>query len=98
MTSQNPTQSKSLLYWEDFRGGEVREFGATTVKQEVIVRFAAEFDPQPFHTDEDAARHTMFGGPIASSWHTAAMAMRMMCDACLLRSASLGLPGIDGLE
>ena len=62
------------------------------------MRFASEFDPQPFHLDEDAARQTMFGGLIASGWHTAAMAMRMMCDAYLLKSASLGSPGIEQLK
>ncbi len=63
-----------------------------------IVRFAAEFDPQPFHLDDAAARDTIYGGLIASGWHTAAMAMRMMCDAYLLRSASLGSPGLDSLK
>ena len=97
MTSPSP-DSPSVWYWEDFREGEVREFGETQVKREDIVRFASEFDPQPFHVDDDAARKTMFGGLIASGWHTAAMAMRMMCDAYLLKSASLGSPGIEQLK
>jgi acyl dehydratase len=90
--------NEALWYWEDFREGEVREFGGVTVKRDDIVRFAAEFDPQPFHLDETAAQNTLYGGLIASGWHTAAMAMRMMCDAYLLRSASLGSPGIDSLK
>ena len=98
MTSPSPADSPSVWYWEDFREGEVREFGETQVKREDIVRFASEFDPQPFHVDDDAARKTMFGGLIASGWHTAAMAMRMMCDAYLLKSASLGSPGIEQLK
>lgn len=85
-------------YWEDFREGEVREFGAKRVTREEIVRFASEFDPQPFHLDEEAAAKTMFGGLIASGWHTAAMAMRLMCDEYLLHAASLGSPGIESLK
>ena len=98
MTAETRPQTDPLLYWEDFREGEVREFGRTVVKQEDIVRFASEFDPQPFHLDDAAAARTIYGGLIASGWHTAAMAMRMMCDEYLLRSASLGSPGLDSLK
>ena len=98
MTAETRPQTDPLLYWEDFREGEVREFGATEVKRDDIVRFASEFDPQPFHLDEDAARATMFGGLIASGWHTASMAMRMMCDGYLHRAASLGSPGVESLK
>ncbi|TMH10934.1 MAG: MaoC family dehydratase [Betaproteobacteria bacterium] len=98
MTPETPASDSTLLYWEDFREGEVREFGQMSVKRDDIVRFAAEFDPQPFHLDEAAAAQTMFGGLIASGWHTAAMAMRMMCDEYLLRSASLGSPGLETLK
>ena len=98
MTAETRPQTDPLLYWEDFREGEVREFGKTVVKHEDIVRFAAEFDPQPFHLDDAAAAKTIYGGLIASGWHTAAMAMRMMCDEYLLRSASLGSPGLDSLK
>ena len=98
MTPHTSAQSEPLLYWDDFREGEVREFGAATVKHEDIVRFASEFDPQPFHVDEEAAKGTMFGGLIASGWHTAAMTMRMMCDGYLLRAHSLGSPGIESLN
>src|SRR6202042_1542528 len=59
-----------------------------------ILPFAEQFDPQPFHLDEAAARETMAGGLIASGWHTAAMLMRMSCDHFLNRSASQGAPGI----
>jgi acyl dehydratase len=84
--------------WEDFAVGSVREFGATTVTRDAIVAFARDFDPQPFHLDDDAARGSLFGGLCASGWHTAAMAMRLMCDDYLNRSASLGSPGIDNLR
>lgn len=85
-------------YWEDFPVGFVRDFGAMPVEREAVVAFARQFDPQPFHVDEEAAEASLFGGLCASGWHTAAMAMRMMCDAYLLDSASLGSPGIDNLR
>jgi len=85
-------------YWEDFPVGNTREFGGTTLSQEDIVRFAREFDPQPFHIDEAAAKESVFGGIIASGWHTCSLAMRMMCDAYLLETASLGSPGLDSIK
>ncbi len=87
-----------LYYWEDFTPGSSREFGGVTPTKEEIVRFARQFDPQPFHVDEEAARRTPFGGLIASGWHTAGLAMRMACDAFWLRAASLGSPGIENLK
>lgn len=86
------------LYWEDFAVGSVKEFGAMPVDRDGVVEFASRFDPQPFHTDEAAARESLFGGLCASGWHTCSMAMRMMCDEYLLESASLGSPGIDELR
>ncbi len=66
------------LYFEDLTVG--RKFGSGTVRVERdrITDFAAEFDPQPFHLDEDAARGSLFGGLAASGWHTAAMSMRLL--------------------
>ncbi|HMC16836.1 MAG TPA: MaoC family dehydratase [Albitalea sp.] len=98
MTADASPQNDPLLYWEDFREGEVREFGHASVKHDDIVRFASEFDPQPFHIDDAAGASSLYGGLIASGWHTAAIAMRMMCDAYLLRAASLGSPGLDSLK
>jgi len=84
-----------LLYFEDFPPGEVVEYGDTEVSAVRIKAFAEQFDPQPFHLDENAARDTMAGGLIASGWHTAAMLMRMNCDHFLNRSAAQGAPGIE---
>ena len=92
-----PTDSIHL-YWEDFPAGSVREFGAMPVTREAVLEFAAQFDPQPFHLDDDAAKDSLFGRLSASGWHTCAMTMRMMCDAYLLDTASLGSPGIDSLK
>lgn len=88
----------NTLYWEDFAPGTVREFGGHTLTRDEIVRFAGEFDPQPFHLDEEAGRASLFGGLAASGWHTCALMMRMMCDAYLLDSASLGSPGLDAIR
>lgn len=101
MTMADPDssrRSRPTLYWEDFTVGQVREFGAVTLRREEIVDFASRFDPQPFHVDDDAARATPFAGLIASGWHTCAVAMRMMCDEYLLDAASLGSPGVDELR
>lgn len=100
----NASQPESTLrrqpsiYWEDFHAGQVREFGAMTVRREDIIDFASRFDPQPFHLDEAAGRETPYGGLIASGWHTGALAMRMMCDEYLLDAASLGSPGLESLR
>ena len=86
-------------YWEDFAPGTVREFGAKRVDREEVIRFAREFDPQPFHLDDAvAAAHPLFRGLAASGWHTCAMVMRMMCDEYLLDAASLGSPGLEKLQ
>lgn len=86
------------IYFEDFAAGSVREFGPKTVTREEIVAFASEFDPQPMHLDESAAKQSMLGGLAASGWHTSAIAMRLMCDGFLLNSTSQGSPGIDELK
>jgi acyl dehydratase len=88
-------QSMSKLHWEDFAKGDVAEYGPRTVTREEIVAFAAEFDPQPIHLDDTAARASMLGGLSASGWHTCAITMRMMADGFLLDSSSMGAPGVD---
>lgn len=82
-------------HWEDLPVGKVLEFGGMTVSRDEIVAFGRQFDPQPFHVDEGAAGRTMYGGLIASGWHTCAMAMRMYFDAVLRHAASQGSPGVE---
>lgn len=82
-------------FWEDFRPGETIEFGSKRVTRDEILEFAGEFDPQPFHLDEEAARNSILGGLCASGWHSCAMLMRMLCDEFILDAASLGAPGVD---
>lgn len=86
------------LYLEDLRSGATIELGTCTVSEEEIIAFARAYDPQPFHIDPAAAAATPFGGIIASGWHTCALTMRLMVDNLLLRSASLGSPGIEQLR
>ena len=81
--------------FEDFWEGQTIDLGHKSVAAEEIVEFAAEFDPQPMHLDEEAGKASLLGGLAASGWHTCAMFMRMMCDALLLDSTSQGAPGID---
>jgi acyl dehydratase len=85
-------------YWEDFQVGETVELGRHTVDREAVIAFAKEFDPQPFHVDEEAAKTSFYGGLIASGWHTCGIVMRMMCDSYLNQSASLGSPGVDSVR
>ena len=85
----------SIVHYEDFVVGEVREMGPRTVTREEIVAFAAEFDPQPMHLDENAAKQTILGGLAASGWHTCSIVMRLLCDGLILNSTSQGSPGID---
>ena len=84
------------LYYEDLAVGQTFGTGAFMVEPDMIKAFAAEFDPQPFHLDQDAARASLFGGLVASGWHTAALTMRLLV-AGELRIAG-GLIGLGAEE
>ena len=90
--------SDRILYWEDFEVGETEVMGTHTFAEQDIIHFARQFDPQPFHVDPVAAKASPFGGLIASGWHTCAVAMRLICDNFVNRSASLGSPGVESLR
>jgi acyl dehydratase len=85
-------------FWEDLPPGSTRELGSVSPTKEQILDFAGQFDPQPFHLDEEAARASVFGRLCASGWHTCAMAMRLMVDNFLCESSSLGSPGLESLK
>ena len=70
----------TVLYFDDFSIGQVYKSGRMRVDKDAIIRFATEFDPQPYHLDDAAARDTVFRGLAASGWHTAAMTMRLLVD------------------
>jgi acyl dehydratase len=82
-----------VLYFEDFPLGEVIEYGGVDVSVDEVIAFARDFDPQPFHTDEEAARAAT-GGLIASGWHTSALLLKMNCEAFVIRAAVLDEPGV----
>ena len=86
------------LYFEDYQAGAVHELGSLVVDEAEVIAFATRYDPQPFHIDPEAARHSVFGGLIASGWHTTAMVMRLLVDRYLSPTTSLGSPGVDELR
>jgi acyl dehydratase len=90
--------SKEKLHFEDFSPDEVTTYGSHLLTSEEIVAFAEEFDPQPFHLDDEVARHTLLGGLAASGWHGCAILMRLNCDGFLNASTSMGAPGVDEVK
>jgi acyl dehydratase len=83
------------LTFEDFPPGRLGTFGPRHVSREEILAFAAEFDPQPMHLDEEAAKRSMLRGLSGSGWHLCSIMMRMMFDGFIGRAASLGSPGVN---
>lgn len=86
------------LYLEDFTVGQTFRSGRLQVDEEQILRFAREFDPQPFHLDNEAARHTIFRGLAASGWHTAALTMRLLVDSEFKPAGGIIGAGFDELR
>jgi acyl dehydratase len=70
-----------MIWLEEFAPGQKYVSGTLRVDAAAIKTFAAQFDPQPFHLDEDAARGSFFGGLAASGWHTAALSMRLLVES-----------------
>ncbi len=85
-------------YLEDFAVGQVFNTGRLSVDKEQIFTFARQFDPQPFHLDEDAARNSPFQGLAASGWHTAALTMRLMVDGEFKPAGGILGVGFDELS
>ena len=85
-------------HFEDLVEGEVVQLGQTTVTKDMIIEFAREFDPFPFHLDEEAARRSLLGGLASSGWQTAALSLRMLVDAFLNTIASMGGLGFSDLK
>lgn len=98
MTSNTFSTAITDRYFEDYVPGSIHEFGSIAVDQDEVISFAKSFDPQDFHTDPEAARQTVFGGLIASGWHTAGLMMRLYADHYLSKVASLSSPGVDELR
>jgi acyl dehydratase len=83
------------LTFEDFPPGRLGTFGPHHVSREDILAFAAEFDPQPMHLDEEVAKRSMLNGLAGSGWHLCSIMMRMMFNGFIGRTASMGSPGVN---
>lgn len=84
--------------FEDFTPGSTRMLGPFTVTKEALLAFAHEYDAQPFHVDEVAAKDSFIGTLIASGWQTCCINMRMLADEMILDSTSMGSPGIEEVK
>ena len=87
-----------MRYFEDLDVGGQESVGTYEVTESEIVEFAEQYDPQPMHVDPEAAEESMFGGLVASGWHTAAMCMRLLVEEYLADSGAMGSPGVDALR
>lgn len=85
-------------YFEDYVAGSVHEFGSIVVDEQDVIDFGKRFVPLSYHTDREAAKTSIYGGLIASGWHTAALMMRLYTDNYLSKIANLGSPGADELR
>jgi len=87
-----------MKYFEDFQVGQSLDCGSKIFHKDEMVAFARQFDPQPFHVDEEKAKRSVFGGLIASGWYTCSVCMRLIVDAIVNQTASMGSPGVDSLR
>ena len=95
MTVSAPTIK---YYWEDLPVNTIIALGSVTVDRDEVLAFAGQYDPQPFHLNDEAAAQSMFGKLAASGWHTCSMAMGLMVRNFLHESSSLGSPGLEKLQ
>ena len=98
MSKGNFNTAPDDRYLEDYVVGAIYEFGSITITEDEIVQFGKQFDPHVFHTDQDRAKETIYGGLIASGWHTCGLFMRLYVEHYLPGKASLGSPGVDELR
>jgi acyl dehydratase len=87
-----------IQYFEDFHPGDVIPVGSVEVTEPEIIAFASQYDPQPMHIDPEAARTTIYGGLIASGWHTTSLFMRLLVENLVAKTVSFGSPGVDELR
>ncbi|HYW03735.1 MAG TPA: MaoC family dehydratase [Gammaproteobacteria bacterium] len=85
-------------WFEDYVPGSIHELGSITMDEGELLEFARKYDPQPMHTDPEAAAKTQYGSLIASGWHTVALMMRLLVTEYLSPASSLGSPGVDELR
>jgi acyl dehydratase len=85
-------------YFEDYLPGDIHEFGSISVDEDEVLEFGRRYVPLSYHIDKEAAKNSIYGGVIASGWHTAALMMRIYTENYLSRAANLGSPGGDELR
>jgi acyl dehydratase len=98
MNKSSFTTSPDNRYFEDYVAGAVHEFGSIAVEENDVLDFGRRFVPLSYHTDPQRAKESIYGGLIASGWHTAALMMRLYTDNYLSKVANLGSPGCDELK
>lgn len=86
------------LYFDDFAPGQRFFTKGTTLTETAILDYAFRYDPQPFHMDAEAAKDTVYGGLIASGFHTLSVASRLVLDERIFAACSMGSPGLDELR
>ena len=94
----SPAFPHMTLTFEDFTPGHFGTFGPRHVTRAEIIAFAAEFDPQPMHLDDDAANQSLLKGLAGSGWHMCSLMMRMIYDGFLHKTASMGSPGVNEMR
>jgi acyl dehydratase len=94
MSNNTADTGNARLYLDDLHVGQRFASGTHAVDERQITKFASEFDPQPFHTDREAAEKTLFGGLVASGWHTAAITMKLQVAGGLPIAG--GIVGLGG--
>lgn len=90
-------ETPGMYYFEDCEAGWSETYGSESMTEDGIIAFAEQFDPQPMHTDPEAAAETQYGGLIASGLHTIGVAMRMLVEEFLNDSANRGGLGMDDM-
>ena len=85
-------------FFEDYVPGQVIALGDVRVTEADVIEFASRYDPQPMHVDPEAARHSRFGGLVASGWQTTVLTMRLYVDRFLWHGSSLASPGVDEIR
>tara|TARA_X000000368_G_scaffold411290_1_gene395969 strand:- start:3690 stop:4160 length:471 start_codon:yes stop_codon:yes gene_type:complete len=84
-------------FYDDFSVGEKFSLGTVVMKEEEMINFATQFDPQRFHLDPEAAAETIYGGLIASGWHTGSLMMKLLAEG-FLGEHSVGAAGLSELS
>jgi acyl dehydratase len=98
MSKSSFTTSPENRFFEDYVAGAVHEFGTISVEKQEVLDFGRRFVPLSYHTDAELAKQSIYGGLIASGWHTASLMMRLYTDNYLSKVANLGSPGGDELR